>query len=96
MCVLMAEDDDRIDETPLPTSLRTGGFDVERECGGEVAWYCGDREAYDAIVLDLGLRGGRRQLVAKPFHVQEIVARLQALVRRSNGLASSHRQSQSD
>jgi two-component system OmpR family response regulator len=95
MRVLVVEDDDRIDETPT-TSLRTAGFDVERERGGEVAWYCGDTEAYDAVVLDLGLRGGRRQLVAKPFYVQEIVARLQALVRRSNGLASWHRQSQSD
>ncbi|MHA6692708.1 response regulator transcription factor [Devosia sp. A449] len=125
MRVLIAEDDDRIAET-LTTALRKAGFGVERERDGEVAWFRGDTEAYDAIVLDLGLpqidgltilrrwrkagrltpvliltaRGqweervdgieaGADDYVVKPFHVQEIVARLRALVRRANGLASS-------
>jgi two-component system OmpR family response regulator len=125
MRVLVAEDDDRIAET-LTTSLERAGFRVERERDGEVAWYRGDCEAYDAIILDLGLpqmdglsvlkrwrkagrltpvliltaRGqweervdgieaGADDYVVKPFHVQEIVARLRALVRRANGLASS-------
>jgi DNA-binding response OmpR family regulator len=125
MRVLVAEDDDRIAET-LTTSLERAGFRVERERDGEVAWYRGDSEAYDVIILDLGLpqmdgltvlkrwrsagrltpvliltaRGqweervdgieaGADDYVVKPFHVQEIVARLRALVRRANGLASS-------
>ncbi|QDZ11595.1 response regulator transcription factor [Devosia ginsengisoli] len=125
MRVLIAEDDDRIAET-LMTSLGKAGFGVERERDGEVAWFRGDTEPYDAIVLDLGLpqvdgltilkrwrkagrltpvliltaRGqweervdgieaGADDYVVKPFHVQEIVARLRALVRRANGLASS-------
>ena len=125
MRVLVAEDDDRIAET-LITSLGNAGFSVERERDGEIAWFRGDSEAFDVIVLDLGLpqmdglsvlkrwrRAGRTapvliltargqweervdgieagadDYVVKPFHVQEIVARLRALVRRSNGLASS-------
>lgn len=125
MRILVAEDDDRIAET-LTTSLQKAGFGVERERDGEVAWFRGDTETYDAIILDLGLpqmdgltvlkrwrsagrltpvliltaRGqweervdgieaGADDYVVKPFHVQEIVARLRALVRRANGLASS-------
>lgn len=36
-----------------------------------------------------GIEAGADDYVVKPFHVQEIVARLRALVRRANGLASS-------
>jgi two-component system, OmpR family, response regulator len=125
MRILIAEDDDRIAEM-LATALTKAGFGVERESDGEIAWYRGDTEPYDAIVLDLGLpqidgltilkrwrsagrltpvliltaRGqweervdgieaGADDYVVKPFHVQEIIARLRALVRRANGLASS-------
>ena len=125
MRILVAEDDDRIAEM-LATALTKAGFGVERESDGEIAWYRGDTEPYDAIVLDLGLpqidgltilkrwrsagrltpvliltaRGqweervdgieaGADDYVVKPFHVQEIIARLRALVRRANGLASS-------
>jgi len=125
MRILVAEDDDRIAEM-LATALTKAGFGVERESDGEIAWYRGDTEPYDAIILDLGLpqidglsilkrwrsagrltpvliltaRGqweervdgieaGADDYVVKPFHVQEIVARLRALVRRANGLASS-------
>lgn len=125
MRVLIAEDDDRIAET-LIASLTKAGFGVERERDGEVIWFRGDSENYDAIILDLGLpqidgltilkrwraagrltpvliltaRGqweervdgieaGADDYVVKPFHVQEITARLRALVRRANGLATS-------
>lgn len=125
MRVLVVEDDDRIAET-LGTSLKRAGFAVEREADGEAAWFRGDSENYDAIILDLGLpqidgltilkrwrsagrltpvliltaRGqweervdgieaGADDYVVKPFHMQEIVARLRALVRRANGLATS-------
>jgi two-component system OmpR family response regulator len=36
-----------------------------------------------------GIEAGADDYVVKPFHVMEIVARVRALVRRSNGLASS-------
>ena len=125
MRVLIAEDDDRIASTLL-NALSKAGFGVERERDGEVAWFRGDSEDFDAIILDLGLpqmdgitilkrwraagrlapvliltaRGqweervdgieaGADDYVVKPFHVQEIVARLRALIRRASGLASS-------
>ncbi|WP_108397383.1 response regulator transcription factor [Devosia submarina] len=54
MRVLIAEDDDRIAAT-LVSSLNKAGFSVERERDGESAWYRGDSESFDAVVLDLGL-----------------------------------------
>lgn len=36
-----------------------------------------------------GIEAGADDYVVKPFHMQEIVARLRALVRRANGLSSS-------
>jgi two-component system OmpR family response regulator len=54
MRVLIAEDDDRIAAT-LVSSLNKAGFSVEHERDGESAWYRGDSESFDAVVLDLGL-----------------------------------------
>jgi two-component system OmpR family response regulator len=52
--VLVAEDDDRIAET-LTNALSRAGFAVERESEGESVWFRGESEAFDAIILDLGL-----------------------------------------
>ncbi len=54
MRVLIAEDDDRIAE-PLAVTLQSAGFLVDIETDGEVAWYRGDTETFDTIILDLGL-----------------------------------------
>lgn len=125
MRVLIAEDDDRIAE-PLAVTLQSAGFLVDIETDGEVAWYRGDTETFDTIILDLGLptldglsilkrwrnadrrapvlvltaRGrweekveaiesGADDYVVKPFQMEEVVARVRAIVRRANGLASS-------
>lgn len=125
MRVLIAEDDERIAE-PLKLTLARAGFVVETETDGEIAWYRGDSENFDTIVLDLGLptldgltvlkrwRGAGRvspvlvltargrweekveaieagadDYVVKPFRVEEVVARIRAIIRRANGLASS-------
>lgn len=125
MRILVAEDDDRIAQ-PLTKALGAVGFLVDIEADGEAAWYRGDSENFDAIILDLGLpvmdgltilkrwrnagrdtpvliltaRGqweervegieaGADDYVVKPFHMEELVARIRALVRRSNGIASS-------
>ena len=125
MRMLIAEDDERIARS-LGDALTAAGFLVEVEADGEMAWYRGDTEPYDAIVLDLGLptldgltilkrwrqarrdapvliltaRGqweervdgmeaGADDYVVKPFHVEEVVARLRAIIRRAGGLASS-------
>ncbi|MBI1218267.1 MAG: response regulator [Rhodobacteraceae bacterium] len=54
MRVLAVEDDPRI-AASLRTALTKAGFLVELCGDGEEAWFRGDTEAYDLIVLDLGL-----------------------------------------
>ena len=125
MRILIAEDDERISE-PLTTTLASAGFLVDVESDGEIAWYRGDTEDFDTIILDLGLptldgltvlkrwrraerkspvlvltaRGrweekveaieaGADDYVVKPFRMEEVLARVRAIIRRSNGLASS-------
>lgn len=125
MRILVAEDDRRIAEA-LGAALAAAGFVAEIEADGEDIWHRGDTEAFDAIILDLGLprmdglgilerwrRAGRTtpvlvltarghweervagieagadDYVVKPFRVEEVVARIRAIVRRSNGLATS-------
>jgi two-component system OmpR family response regulator len=125
MRVLIAEDDPRISQV-LVQALARAGFVAELETDGEDVWYRGDSEAFDVVVLDLGLprmdgltilkrwrnagrdvpvliltaRGqweervegieaGADDYVVKPFHMEEVVARVRSLVRRAGGLASS-------
>jgi DNA-binding response OmpR family regulator len=125
MRILIAEDDQRIAQ-PLSMALTSAGFVVEIETDGEVAWYRGDAEEFETVILDLGLptldgltilkrwrsadrnspvlvltaRGrweekveaieaGADDYVVKPCRVEEVLARVRAIIRRSNGLASS-------
>jgi two-component system OmpR family response regulator len=125
MRVLIAEDDDRI-ALPLQQALSMCGFSADMEADGEKAWFRGDTEAFEAVILDIGLptldglsvlkrwrnagrtmpvliltaRGewrervegieaGADDYVVKPFHMEEVTARVRALVRRSGGFASS-------
>lgn len=125
MRILVGEDDRRI-AGPLTTALRAAGFVVEIAHDGEDIWHLGDTEAFDAIILDLGLpsldgltvlkrwrkagrvapvliltaRGqwdervegieaGADDYVVKPFRVEEVIARIRAIIRRTSGLASS-------
>lgn len=125
MRVLIAEDDPRISQV-LVQALTRAGFVTELETDGETVWFRGESEAFDVVVLDLGLpsmdgltilkrwrnagrdvpvliltaRGqweervegieaGADDYVVKPFHMEEVVARVRSLVRRAGGLASS-------
>ena len=56
MRVLAVEDDARI-AGDLRTALTVAGFRVELTDNGEDAWFLGDTEDYDLVVLDLGLPG---------------------------------------
>jgi len=56
MRVLLVEDDPRI-ARDVAAALAAGGYVVEQERDGEEAWFKGDTEEYDAVVLDLGLPG---------------------------------------
>ncbi len=124
MRLLVVEDDDRI-ANDIMTALAAVGYAAEREKDGEEAWFRGDTEDFDAIVLDLGLpsmdglsvlkrwrAAGRRvpvlvltargswvervegidagadDYLAKPFQMEELLARLRAIIRRSAGQAA--------
>jgi DNA-binding response OmpR family regulator len=54
MRVLLAEDDGRI-AASLADTLTKAGFAVDAVGDGEEAWFRGDTEDYDIVVLDLGL-----------------------------------------
>ena len=54
MRCLIVEDDDKI-AADLADALNRSGFHVERRTDGEAAWFAGGTEAYDLVILDLGL-----------------------------------------
>lgn len=124
MKVLVVEDERRIAED-IAAALKAAGMAVDVSADGEDAWFKGDVETYDAVVLDLGLpkldgltvlrrwrAAGRRfpililtargvwterveginagadDYLPKPFEMEELVARLRALLRRAAGQPS--------
>lgn len=121
MRILVVEDEPRI-AADIAATLEAAGYIVETACDGEEAWFRGDTEDYDLIVLDLGLpkmdgltvlkrwraegrstpvlvltaRGawaervegidaGADDYLPKPFRMEELVARVRALIRRAAG-----------
>ena len=54
MRCLVVEDEPDI-RADLVQALQAAGFVVDAVGDGEAAWYQGDVEDYDAVILDLGL-----------------------------------------
>jgi DNA-binding response OmpR family regulator len=123
MKVLLVEDDLRIARN-VSDALHEAGFAVDQESNGNEAWFRGDVNDYDAVILDLGLPGmdglsilrrwrlagrdfpililtargnwtervqgieaGADDYLPKPFQMEEVMARLRAITRRSAGTA---------
>jgi two-component system OmpR family response regulator len=125
MRVLVVEDDPRI-AADVCAALTAAGYLTDTASDGDDAWFRGDTEDYDLVVLDLGLplmdglsvlkkwREAKRKMpvialtargswmervegidagaddyLPKPFRMEELIARIRALVRRSGGHSSS-------
>lgn len=54
MRILVVEDEPRIRED-IVTTLKVAGYVTETVADGEDAWFLGDTQDYDLIILDLGL-----------------------------------------
>jgi two-component system OmpR family response regulator len=124
MRVLIVEDNQEV-ARQIRTALEQELFVVDVASDGEQGWFMGDTEAYDAVILDLGLpkidglsllqkwrqtgnqvpvliltsrdtwrekvvglRAGADDYLAKPFELEEVMARVEALIRRASGNAS--------
>ena len=119
MRILVVEDEPRI-AAAVSASLSAVGYVPDVVADGEDAWFRGDTNDYDLVVLDLGLprmeglavlkrwRANGRQMpvlvltarglwaervegidagaddyLVKPFRMEELIARVRALIRRS-------------
>lgn len=125
MRILVVEDEKKL-AADLTRALAASGHVVEHASDGETAWFQGDTEDYDLVVLDLGLPGldgvqvlkrwranarttpvlvltardswsekvevidaGADDYLTKPFHMEELLARVRALIRRQTNHASA-------
>lgn len=121
---LLLVEDDRVLAESIAADFRKEGYAVDLAFNGVDAEFLGLNEAYDAVILDLGLPGksgievlqswrgnhinlpvliltardswnervlglkaGADDYLGKPFHHEELSARIQALLRRSTGRA---------
>lgn len=124
MRILLVEDEATL-RAQLREALVAAGYAVDEADNGRGAQYLGETEAFDAVVLDLGLPvidgltvlqrwrsagrtvpvliltardnwnekvagidAGADDYLTKPFHWEELLARLRALIRRAAGQAS--------
>ncbi|MBV1705363.1 MAG: response regulator transcription factor, partial [Hyphomicrobiales bacterium] len=82
MRVLVVEDERRIADD-LAGALGRAGYVVETSADGEDAWFRGETEAFDAIVLDLGLPRMDGLSVLRKWRAAGVATPVLALTARS-------------
>jgi DNA-binding response OmpR family regulator len=122
---LLVVEDERAIADDIVAALSRAGYVAEAVHDGEAAWFRGETEDYDAIILDLGLPrldgitvlkrlraagvatpvliltarsawservagidAGADDYLGKPFHTEELLARVGAVLRRAAGHAT--------
>ena len=125
MRLLIVEDEPTLAQQVI-AAVSAAGYVADHASNGMDAHFMGDTEAYDAVVLDLGLPqldglsvlkkwrsagrsmpvliltardswhekvagidAGADDYLSKPFHMEELQARLRALIRRTGGHATN-------
>jgi DNA-binding response OmpR family regulator len=80
MRVLIVEDDEKI-ASFVAKGLKQNGFAVDHATHGEEGLDLATAISYDAAIL--GLQSGGDDYLTKPFAFSELLARIQALIRRA-------------